>query len=49
VAICPISSSSGKPALATGVAVAGLREGQQVHGTLVVGMTSFVRYFSYLL
>ena len=39
VAICPICSSSGKPALATGIAVAGLKEGQQVHGTLVVGMS----------
>jgi syntaxin-binding protein 5 len=49
VAICPISSTSGKPALATGTAVAGLREGQQVHGALVVGMSSFITKFSYLL
>lgn len=47
VAICPISSSSGKPALATGAAVAGLREGQQVHGTLVVGTCDFI-YDSFL-
>jgi syntaxin-binding protein 5 len=38
VAICPIVAESGKPALASGVAVAGLREGRQVNGTLVVGM-----------
>lgn len=37
VAICPIVTSTGMPASATGIAVAGLRDGQQVHGTLVVG------------
>lgn len=37
VSISPIKDS-GKPASATGQAVAGLREGQQTHGTLVVGM-----------
>ncbi len=45
VAICPINSSSGKPALASGTAVAGLREGQQVHGSLVVGMPTVIHNF----
>lgn len=38
VSINPIVAASGKPALASGAAVAGLRDGQQVIGTLVVGM-----------
>jgi len=37
ISICPIVASSGKPAHASGAAVAGLREGQQVHGSLLVG------------
>jgi syntaxin-binding protein 5 len=38
LSICPIVSNNGKPALASGLVVAGLREGKQVNGTLVVGM-----------
>lgn len=37
ISICPIVASTGKPASASGAAVAGLREGHQVHGSLVVG------------
>lgn len=37
VAICPILAETGKPAYATGPAVAGLREGKNVNGLLVVG------------
>jgi hypothetical protein len=37
ISIDPIISSSGKPASATGAAVAALRTGQQTHGSLVVG------------
>lgn len=37
VAICPIIAETGKPAYATGPAVAGLREGHNVNGLLVVG------------
>ena len=37
VAICPIVADTGKPAVATGAVVAGLRNGQQVNGILVVG------------
>ena len=37
VAICPIVADTGHPAAATGQVVAGLRNGQQVNGTLVVG------------
>ncbi|MBE3047251.1 hypothetical protein IMZ48_32960 [Candidatus Bathyarchaeota archaeon] len=37
VSISPIVAETGKPALATGQAVAGLRAGQQVNGILVVG------------
>jgi syntaxin-binding protein 5 len=48
VAICPIVAETGKPAYATGPAVAGLREGKQVNGLLVVGKwtsTAFVPPF----
>lgn len=37
ISISPIVTETGKPASATGAAVAGLRSGQQTHGTLVVG------------
>jgi WD40 repeat protein len=37
VAICPLNSDNGQPAAAVGHAVAGLREGRQVNGVLVVG------------
>lgn len=37
ISITPIIASTGKPASATGTAVAGLRTGQQTHGSLVVG------------
>ena len=37
VSICPIMAETGKPAYATGPAVAGLREGRNVNGLLVVG------------
>ncbi|KAL7619942.1 Lethal(2) giant larvae sro7 [Parahypoxylon ruwenzoriense] len=45
VSICPIVADSGKPALATGHAVAGLREGKHVNGLLVVVTQSEVRIF----
>lgn len=37
VALCPIEADTGKPAVATGQIVAGLKEGRQVNGVLVVG------------
>lgn len=37
ISIAPIVADTGKPAAATGPAVAALRSGQQTHGTLVVG------------
>lgn len=37
ISINPIVADTGKPAAATGAAVAGLRNGEQTHGTLVVG------------
>ena len=40
VSISPIVADTGKPALATGEAVAGLRDGRQVNGVLVVGKFS---------
>ncbi|KAI1385344.1 lethal giant larvae like, C-terminal-domain-containing protein [Hypoxylon trugodes] len=45
VSICPIVADSGKPALATGQAVAGLREGKHVNGLLVVVTQSEARIF----
>lgn len=39
ISICPIVADTGKPAYATGHAVAGLREGKQVNGLLVVGQS----------
>lgn len=37
ISIDPIMVDSGRPAPATGATVAALRNGQQTHGTLVVG------------
>ncbi|KAI6080411.1 lethal giant larvae like, C-terminal-domain-containing protein [Hypoxylon rubiginosum] len=45
ISICPIVAESGKPALATGAAVAGLREGRHVNGLLVVVTQSEARIF----
>ncbi|ROT35773.1 SNI2 protein [Sodiomyces alkalinus F11] len=45
VSLCPIMTDTGKPALATGPIVAGLREGRQVHGVLVVVTQSEIRIF----
>ncbi|KAI1646925.1 lethal giant larvae like, C-terminal-domain-containing protein [Daldinia loculata] len=45
VSICPIVAADGKPALATGQAVAGLREGKHVNGLLVVVTQSEARIF----
>ncbi|KAI0002724.1 lethal giant larvae like, C-terminal-domain-containing protein [Xylariaceae sp. FL0662B] len=45
VSICPIVSDTGKPAYATGPAVAGLREGKHVNGLLVVVTQSEARIF----
>ncbi len=45
VAICPIVSETGAPASATGAAVAGLRSGQHVNGTLVVATQREARIF----
>ena len=42
ISINAIVADSGRPATATGAAVAALRTGQQTHGTLVVGMSSFL-------
>lgn len=38
VSLCPIEADTGKPAYASGPAVAGLREGKQVNGLVVAGM-----------
>ncbi|KAI1189507.1 lethal giant larvae like, C-terminal-domain-containing protein [Nemania serpens] len=45
VSICPIIADTGKPAAATGHAVAGLREGRHVNGLLVVVTQTEVRIF----
>ncbi|KXJ89343.1 lethal giant larvae like, C-terminal-domain-containing protein [Microdochium bolleyi] len=45
VALCPIVAATGKPAYATGSAVAGLREGRGVEGLLVVVTRSEARIF----
>lgn len=45
VALCPIVADTGKPAYATGSAVAGLREGRSVEGLLVVVTRSEARIF----
>ncbi|KAI0165095.1 lethal giant larvae like, C-terminal-domain-containing protein [Hypoxylon sp. FL1284] len=45
ISISPIVADTGKPALATGPAVAGLREGRHVNGLLVVVTQSEARIF----
>ncbi|RFU36219.1 hypothetical protein B7463_g145, partial [Scytalidium lignicola] len=45
ISITPIVADTGKPAAATGAAVAGLRNGQQTHGTLVVATQTEARIF----
>ncbi|KAI1371930.1 lethal giant larvae like, C-terminal-domain-containing protein [Hypoxylon crocopeplum] len=45
ISICPIVADTGKPALATGHTVAGLREGRHVNGLLVVVTQSEARIF----
>ncbi|KAI1175291.1 lethal giant larvae like, C-terminal-domain-containing protein [Nemania sp. FL0916] len=45
VSICPIVAESGKPAVATGQSVAGLREGRHINGLLVVVTQTEVRIF----
>ncbi|KAI1826615.1 lethal giant larvae like, C-terminal-domain-containing protein [Xylaria intraflava] len=45
VSICPIVADTGKPAVATGHTVAGLREGRHVNGLLVVVTQTEVRIF----
>ncbi|KAI2602662.1 lethal giant larvae like, C-terminal-domain-containing protein [Hypoxylon sp. NC1633] len=45
VSICPIVADTGKPALATGHTVAGLREGRHVNGLLVVVTQTEARIF----
>ncbi|KAI0205982.1 lethal giant larvae like, C-terminal-domain-containing protein [Astrocystis sublimbata] len=45
ISICPIVADTGKPAAATGHAVAGLREGRHVNGLLVVVTQSEIRIF----
>ncbi|KAH8817010.1 snare-dependent exocytosis protein-like protein [Xylogone sp. PMI_703] len=45
ISISPIVAETGKPAAATGAAVAGLRSGQQTHGTLVVATQTEARIF----
>ncbi len=49
VAICPIIADTGKPAYATGPIVAGLREGKNVNGLLVVGKLNPSFYNPYAL
>ncbi|KAK6838004.1 hypothetical protein PG987_006285 [Apiospora arundinis] len=43
VSICPIETTTGNPAVATGQSVAGLREGKQTQGTLVVVTSTEIR------
>ncbi|KAK4124648.1 hypothetical protein N657DRAFT_644893 [Parathielavia appendiculata] len=45
VAICPLNVDNGQAAAATGPAVAGLREGKQVNGILVVVTQTEIRVF----
>ncbi|KAF2963569.1 hypothetical protein GQX73_g10001 [Xylaria multiplex] len=45
VSICPIIADTGKPAVATGQTVAGLREGRHVTGLLVVVTQTEIRIF----
>ncbi|KAK8022544.1 hypothetical protein PG993_013311 [Apiospora rasikravindrae] len=43
VSICPIETNTGSPAVATGESVAGLRDGKQTQGTLVVVTSTEIR------
>lgn len=45
ISISPIMTETGAPAAATGEVVAGLREGKQVNGTLVVATQTEIRLF----
>ncbi|KAL2072098.1 hypothetical protein VTL71DRAFT_11441 [Oculimacula yallundae] len=45
ISLSPIVADTGKPALATGAAVAALRTGQQTHGTLVAVTQTEARIF----
>ncbi|GAB1317566.1 Lethal(2) giant larvae sro7 [Madurella fahalii] len=45
VAICPVNSENGQAAAATGPTVAGLRQGKEVHGVLVVVTQTEIRVF----
>ncbi|KAK4232008.1 Lethal(2) giant larvae protein SRO7 [Podospora fimiseda] len=45
IAICPVNVDNGQAAAATGYAVAGLREGRQVNGVLVVVTQTEVKIF----
>ncbi|CZS92521.1 hypothetical protein WAI453_006717 [Rhynchosporium graminicola] len=45
ISISPIVADTGRPALATGAAVAALRSGQQTHGTLVAVSQTEARIF----
>ncbi|KAK4242910.1 lethal giant larvae like, C-terminal-domain-containing protein [Achaetomium macrosporum] len=45
VAICPVNADTGQPASATGLAVAGLSQGRQVNGVLVVVTQTEIRIF----
>ncbi|CAM1504237.1 Fc.00g018280.m01.CDS01 [Cosmosporella sp. VM-42] len=45
IALCPIEADTGKPVVATGQIVAGLREGRQVNGVVVAVTQTEVRIF----
>ncbi|KAK7422646.1 Lethal(2) giant larvae sro7 [Neonectria punicea] len=45
ISLNPIKAETGKPAIATGQAVAGLREGQQVNGVLIAVTQTEIRIF----
>ncbi|AEO68027.1 3f163e76-e177-4088-9bfb-37d27285d9c2 [Thermothielavioides terrestris] len=45
IAICPMNADNGQPAGASGPAVAGLREGRQVNGVIVVVTQTEIRVF----
>ncbi|KAF7558311.1 hypothetical protein G7046_g5847 [Stylonectria norvegica] len=45
ISLCPIETETGKPAIATGPIVAGLREGKQVSGVLVAVTQTEIRIF----
>lgn len=42
ISLTPLDAETGKPAVATGANVAGLREGRSIHGVLVAGMALFL-------